>query len=153
MNRIGEWTIDLSRRVNAQRSRTGADGRRRRADAARGGSRRDVDLSAIILLDQFRIDRAARRARRQGSRRWWQSRRTLATRRKLAVWGVHCVVAEDAKDLDDMVNRAGSIAFRDGFAKAGQRVIIVAGGARHPWRAPNMLRIALYVGPSGDADM
>ncbi len=41
--------------------------------------------------------------------------------------GVHCVVAEDAQDLDDMVNRAGSIAFRDGFAKAGQRIIIVAG--------------------------
>ena len=43
------------------------------------------------------------------------------------VWGVHCVVAEDAHDQDDMVDRAGSIAFRDGFAKAGQRVIIVAG--------------------------
>ena len=52
----------------------------------------------------------------------------LATGRKLSVvWGVHCVVAEDAHDQDDMVDRAGSIAFRDGFAKAGQRVIIVAG--------------------------
>ena len=60
--------------------------------------------------------------------------------------------AEDAKDLDDMVSRAGSIAFRDGFARAGQRVIIVAGV---PLRAPgttNMLRIA-SVGPDGDADM
>ena len=52
----------------------------------------------------------------------------LATGRKLSVvWGVHCVVAEDAHDQDDMVDRAGSIAFRDGFANAGQRVIIVAG--------------------------
>src|SRR4029453_1917139 len=77
----------------------------------------------------------------------------LSTGRKLsAVWGVHCVVAEDAKDLDDMVSRAGSIAFRDGFARAGQRVIIVAGV---PLRAPgttNMLRIA-SVGPHGDAEM
>src|SRR5258705_475891 len=77
----------------------------------------------------------------------------LSTGRKLsAVWGVHCVVAEDAKDLDDMVSRAGSIAFRDGFARAGQRVIIVAGV---PLRAPgttNMLRIA-SVGPDGDAEM
>src|SRR6184192_422615 len=77
----------------------------------------------------------------------------LATGRKLsAVWGVHCVVAEDAKNLDDMVSRASSIAFRDGFAKSGQRVIIVAGV---PLRAPgttNMVRIA-SVGPDGDADM
>ncbi|MGY3583363.1 pyruvate kinase [Bradyrhizobium sp. USDA 4350] len=51
-----------------------------------------------------------------------------------------------------MVERAGSIAFRDGFAKAGQRVIIVAGV---PLRAPgttNMLRIA-SVGPNGDAQL
>ena len=62
------------------------------------------------------------------------------------------MVAEDAHDLDDMVNRAGSIAFRDGFSKAGQRVIIVAGV---PLRAPgttNMLRIA-SVGPNGDAEL
>jgi pyruvate kinase len=77
----------------------------------------------------------------------------IVTGRKLSVvWGVHCVVAEDAKDQDDMVVRAGSIAFRDGFAKAGQRVIIVASV---PLRTPgttNMVRIA-YVGPSSDADM
>jgi pyruvate kinase len=68
------------------------------------------------------------------------------------VWGVHCVVAEDAQDLDDMVNRAGSIAFRDGFARAGQRVIIVAGVPLGSPGATNMVRIA-YVGPDGDADM
>jgi pyruvate kinase len=76
----------------------------------------------------------------------------LATGRKLSlVWGVHCVVAEDAHDQDDMVDRAGSIAFRDGFAKAGQRVIIVAGVPLGTPGATNMLRIA-YVGPS-DADV
>ncbi|MGB3866456.1 MAG: pyruvate kinase [Xanthobacteraceae bacterium] len=76
----------------------------------------------------------------------------LATGRKLSlVWGVHCVVAEDAHDQDDMVDRAGSIAFRDGFARAGQRVIIVAGVPLGTPGATNMLRIA-YVGPNSDAD-
>ena len=71
----------------------------------------------------------------------------LATGRKLSVvWGVHCVVAEDAHDQDDMVDRAGSIAFRDGFAKAGQRVIIVAGVPLGTPGTTNMVRIA-YVGP------
>jgi pyruvate kinase len=67
----------------------------------------------------------------------------LATGRKLSVvWGVHCVVAEDAHDQDDMVDRAGSIAFRDGFANAGQRVIIVAGVPLGIPGTTNMVRIA-----------
>jgi pyruvate kinase len=75
----------------------------------------------------------------------------LATGRKLSVvWGVHCVVADDARDQDDMVDRAGSIAFRDGFVRAGQRVLIVAGVPLGTPGTTNMVRIA-YVGPSGDA--
>jgi len=70
----------------------------------------------------------------------------LASGRKLSlVWGVHCVVAEDARDQDDMVERACRIAFRDGFAKAGQRVIIVAGVPLGTPGATNMIRIA-FVG-------
>ncbi len=69
-----------------------------------------------------------------------------ATGRRLAlVWGVHSIVAEDAQDLDDMVERACRLAFRDGFAKAGQRVIIVAGVPLGTPGATNMLRIA-FVG-------
>jgi pyruvate kinase len=68
------------------------------------------------------------------------------------VWGVHCVVAEDAHDLDDMVARAGKIAFRDGFVRAGQRVLIVAGVPLGIPGTTNMVRIA-SVGPDGDADM
>src|SRR5207302_4554499 len=76
----------------------------------------------------------------------------LITGRKLSVvWGVHCVVAEDAHDQDDMVDRAGSIAFRDGFAKAGQRVIIVAGVPLGIAGTTNMVRIA-YVGPEDGAN-
>jgi len=70
----------------------------------------------------------------------------IATGRRLSVvWGVHCVITEDAHDQDDMVDRASRIAFREGFAKAGQRVIIVAGVPLGTPGATNMLRIA-YVG-------
>jgi pyruvate kinase len=70
----------------------------------------------------------------------------VATGRKLSVaWGIHCVVAEDAHDQDDMVERACRLAFRDGFAKAGRRVIIVAGLPLGTPGATNMIRIA-FVG-------
>lgn len=76
----------------------------------------------------------------------------LSTGRKLSlVWGVHCVVAEDAQDQDDMVKRACRMAFRDGFAKAGQRVIIVAGVPLGTPGATNMLRIA-FVGAEDDRE-
>lgn len=65
------------------------------------------------------------------------------TARRLAlVWGLHCVVTEDARDLDDMVDRACRIAVDEDFAAPGDRVIITAGV---PLRTPgttNMLRIA-----------
>jgi pyruvate kinase len=67
----------------------------------------------------------------------------LSTGRKLSVaWGIHCVVAADARDQDDMVERACRLAFKDGFAKAGRRVIIVAGVPLGTPGATNMLRIA-----------
>ena len=68
----------------------------------------------------------------------------IATGRRLAVaWGVHSVLAEDAHDVDDMVDRACRIAVKDGFAMPGRRIIVVAGV---PFRTPgatNMVRIAL----------
>ncbi|MGD0025950.1 MAG: pyruvate kinase [Xanthobacteraceae bacterium] len=70
----------------------------------------------------------------------------VAAGRKLSlVWGIHCVVAEDARDQDDMVERACRLAFKEGFAKAGQRVIIVAGVPLGTPGATNMMRIA-FVG-------
>jgi pyruvate kinase len=70
----------------------------------------------------------------------------IVTGRRLAVvWGVHSVITEDAHDQDDMVDRATRIAFKEGFAKAGQRVIVVAGVPLGTPGATNMLRIA-YVG-------
>ncbi|MGA2893573.1 MAG: pyruvate kinase [Xanthobacteraceae bacterium] len=68
------------------------------------------------------------------------------TGRKLSVvWGIHCVIDEDAHDQDDMVERACRIAFQERFAKAGQRVIIVAGVPLGTPGATNSIRIA-YVG-------
>ena len=73
----------------------------------------------------------------------------IATGRRLAVaWGLHCVLTEDAKDLNDMVERACRIARSEGFAEPGQRVIITAGLPLGTPGATNMLRIA-YVGSEG----
>ncbi|WP_420961375.1 pyruvate kinase [Brucella sp. IR073] len=73
----------------------------------------------------------------------------VETARRLSlVWGLHCVVTEDARDLDDMVDRACNIAFREGFAKPGDRVIITAGVPLRTPGSTNMLRIA-YIGADG----
>jgi pyruvate kinase len=75
----------------------------------------------------------------------------LATGRKLSVaWGIHCVVAEDARDQDDMVERACRLAFKDGIARAGRRVIIVAGVPLGTPGATNMIRIAFVGAEAGD---
>jgi pyruvate kinase len=72
-----------------------------------------------------------------------------ATGRRLAVvWGLHCVLTEDATDLNDMVERACRIARSEGFAEPGQRVIITAGVPLGTPGATNMLRVA-YVGSEG----
>jgi pyruvate kinase len=77
----------------------------------------------------------------------------LATARRLSLaWGIHCVVAQDARDQDDMVERACRIAFREGFSKAGQRVIIVAGVPLGTPGATNMLRLA-FVGAESDSEV
>ena len=75
-----------------------------------------------------------------------------ATGRKLAlVWGLHCVLTDDPRDLDDMVAKACRIAYQEGFALPGQRIIISAGVPLGTPGATNMLRIA-FVG-DGSEDM
>ena len=70
--------------------------------------------------------------------------------RKLSlVWGIHCVIAEDARDQDDMVERACRLAFKEGFAKPGQRVIVVAGVPLGTPGATNMMRIAFVGSDAG----
>ncbi len=71
-------------------------------------------------------------------------------RRLSIVWGLHCVVTEDANDLDDMVDRACRIAASERFAKPGDRVIISAGVPLGTPGATNMLRIA-FVASDGQS--
>ena len=74
----------------------------------------------------------------------------VSTARRLSiVWGLHCVVSDDAYNLDDMVNRACFIANREGFAKTGDRIIITAGVPLRTPGATNMLRIA-FVGTGAE---
>jgi pyruvate kinase len=76
-----------------------------------------------------------------------------ATARKLSVvWGLHCVLTDDPKDLDDMVAKACRIAYEEGFATPGQRVIISAGVPLGTPGATNMLRVA-YVGDEGREEL
>jgi pyruvate kinase len=67
----------------------------------------------------------------------------VATGRKLAlVWGVHCVLTSDPENQAAMVRKACRIAFDEGFAKAGEGVIIVAGVPLGSPGTTNMVRIA-----------
>jgi len=73
----------------------------------------------------------------------------VETARRLSlVWGLHCAVTEDARDLDDMVDRACRIAVEHRYARAGQRLIVTAGVPLRTPGATNMLRIA-YIGSDG----
>ncbi len=67
----------------------------------------------------------------------------LATTRRLClVWGTHSVLTEDIRDFDDMVKRASHIARQEGFAQAGERIVITAGVPLGTTGATNMLRVA-----------
>ena len=67
----------------------------------------------------------------------------METARRLSIaWGLHCVLTDDPRDLDDMVDRACSIAYREEFAQIGDRVLITCGVPLGTPGATNMLRIA-----------
>jgi len=147
MNRIAEEVEnDPTYRsiIHAQRTDPEATG----ADAIAAAARQiaeTLDLSAVVCWTSSGAT-ALRMARERPAPAIVAISPNVATGRRLAaVWGVHCVVAEDAHDQDDMVDRACRIAFKEGFAKAGQRVIIVAGVPLGTPGATNMVRIA-YVG-------
>lgn len=74
----------------------------------------------------------------------------ISTARRMALpWGVHSVLSEDVHDMDDMVDRAARIAYREGFARIGDRIIISAGLPFGTPGSTNMLRIAFV----GDTDL
>ncbi len=153
MNRIAEEveSEDGYRAImHAQHAEPEATG----ADAISAAARQiadTLDLSAIICWT-FSGSTALRVARERPQVPIVAISPNVAAGRKLSVaWGVHCVVADDARDQDDMIERACRLAFRDGFAKAGRRVIIVAGLPLGTPGATNMIRIA-FVGADAVAD-
>lgn len=130
--------------IQGQRAEPEATG----ADAIAAAARQiaeTLDLSAVICWTSSGST-ALRMARERPEPPIVAISPNIGTGRKLSlVWGVHCVIGEDAHDQDDMVERACRLAFKDGFAKSGRRVIIVAGLPLGTPGATNMLRIA-FVG-------
>jgi pyruvate kinase len=115
------------------------------ADAISAAARQiaeTLDLPAIICLTSSGAT-ALRVARERPKPPIVALSPKLDTARRFAIlWGTHCVVTEDARDIDEMVGRACNIAFREGFAREGQRVILVAGVPLGTPGATNMVRIA-----------
>jgi pyruvate kinase len=71
----------------------------------------------------------------------------IETARRLAiVWGLHCVHSRDVHNFNDMVQRATSVANKEGFAASGDRVVITAGVPFGTPGATNVLRIAWVEG-------
>jgi len=154
MNRIiEEVEADPTYRniIQAQRAEPEATGSDAIAAAARQIAE-TLDLSAIVCWTSSGAT-CLRVARERPECPIVAISPSLSTGRRLSlVWGVHCVVAQDARDQDDMVNRASRITFREGYARAGQRIIIVAGIPLGTPGATNMVRIA-FVGDEAAGDV
>jgi len=72
---------------------------------------------------------------------------SVETARRLSIaWGLHCVMTDDAHDLEDVVERAAAIAYEEGFAKPGERIVITAGVPLGTPGATNLLRVAFIGG-------
>ena len=153
MNRIAEEVeCDPIYRtiLDAQRTEPEATGSDAIASAARQIAE-TLELSAVICWTSSGST-ALRVARERPKSPIVAISPKLSTCRRVALtWGVHCILAEDARDLDDMVNRACRLAFKDGFTRTGQRVIIVAGVPLGTPGATNMLRIAFVGDQTPDA--
>ena len=67
----------------------------------------------------------------------------LATARRLAVvWGVHAVVTQELHSMTETVSRAARIARAEGFATAGQEIVVTAGVPFGQPGTTNALRVA-----------
>jgi len=115
------------------------------ADAISAATRQvaeTLDLSAIVCYTSSGST-GIRAARERPAKPIIALSPNLRTARRLSVvWGIHCIQTEDAINLEDMVDRACVIAYREGFARPGDRVAITAGIPLGTPGATNMLRIA-----------
>ena len=72
----------------------------------------------------------------------------LATARRLCVlWGAHAVRTKDVTSFEEMVAKAKRMALRAGVAKAGDRVVIMAGV---PFGTPGSTNVLHIVRLTGD---
>jgi pyruvate kinase len=133
--------------INAQRSEPEATG----ADAISLAARQiaeTLQLAAIVTFTSSGTT-GLRMARERPALPIIALSPILGTARRLSLtWGLHCVVTDDARDLDDMVDRACRIAFADEFGKPGDRIIVTAGVPLGTPGATNMIRVA-YIGSDG----
>ena len=72
-------------------------------------------------------------------------------RRMACVWGIQSYLTSDPQNLTDMVSKACRIAFEEGYAKAGEGILITAGVPLGSPGATNMIRIA-FLDDKGGAE-
>jgi pyruvate kinase len=71
----------------------------------------------------------------------------LRTARRLSlVWGLHCVAGPEPDTLEHMIDHACAVALHEGFAKAGERIIVTAGTPLGSSGVTNMIRVAFVEG-------
>ena len=147
MNRIAEEVEcdpNYAKILYAQRAEAEPTG----ADAISAASRQiaeTLDLSAIVCFTSSGATglRASRERPETPIIALSPVKRTV--RRLTIVWGLHCVLTKDATDLEDLSERACRIAYREGFAQPGKRIVVTAGVPLGTPGATNMLRVA-FVG-------
>ena len=101
-----------------------------------------IDARAIVCWTKSGIT-AMRAARERSCAPIIAPTPSIDTARRLTlVWGTHSVTTEDIRDFDDMVKRASQIARQEGFAQAGERIVITAGVPLGTSGATNMVRVA-----------
>jgi pyruvate kinase len=147
MNRIAEEVQtdpNYQQIIRAQRQepeQTGADAI---ATAARQMTE-TLDLRAIVVWTASGAS-ALRIARERPEAPILCLTISMETARRLSLaWGVHAVIGRDPKDARDMTVMGADVALRDGFARRGQRVVLVAGVPFGTPGATNMVRLA-FVG-------
>jgi pyruvate kinase len=115
------------------------------ADAISAATRQvaeTLDLAAIVCYTSSGST-PIRAARERPSKPILALSPNPRTARRLAVvWGVQCFLTQDAINHEDMVDRACVIAYKEGYARPGDRVAITAGIPLGTPGATNMLRIA-----------
>ncbi len=115
------------------------------ADAITAAARQVADTIGAAAIVTFTTSgsTALRAARERPDTQILGLTPNLDTARRLTLaWGIYCVHTEDAVDADDVVDKACRVAFQQGFAKQGERLVITAGMPVGTPGATNLLRIA-----------